>query len=305
MADGAQANPREFRKKGLVRHPSGWRGPSLRASSPLRNSRSYLGMKTFITIASWAGNSQHPLGSRAVLPTAHSSLLNLRSMVEANTGRNAILSFVGYGCYCGVGGRGLPMGEVYWCCHVHDCCYQKLFDLGCHTYVDHYDYTIENNTNIVCSELNQTERDQQTCECDKSVVLRFQKQTYRRKERGNYLNTYRQSPTPNCSIYGPRPPPLPSALWGLTERRVGGSGPGDQPDGAGGGGGGSGAPGLPSSEPSSKTGPRGLRKAGALATWLLQPRPGCGFILDVAGGMCPVGVSPECGRQDLRKTGGL
>ena len=39
MADGAQANPKEFRKKGLVRQPSGWRGPSLRASSPLRNSR--------------------------------------------------------------------------------------------------------------------------------------------------------------------------------------------------------------------------------------------------------------------------
>lgn len=126
------------------------------------------------------------------------------------------------------------------------------------------------------------------------------------KEHGNHLNIYRQSPTPNCSIYGPCPPPLPSALWGLTERRVGGSSPGDQPDGAGGGGGGSGAPGLPSSlEPSSETGPRGLRKAGALATWLLQPRPGCGFILHVAGGMCPVGVSPECGRQDLRKTGGL
>lgn len=38
------------------------------------------------------------------------------------------------------------------CCHAHDCCYQKLFDLGCHTYVDHYDYTIENDTDIVCSE---------------------------------------------------------------------------------------------------------------------------------------------------------
>ncbi|XP_059974408.1 LOW QUALITY PROTEIN: group IIF secretory phospholipase A2 [Mesoplodon densirostris] len=297
MADGTQANPKEFRKKGLVRHPSGWRGPSLRASSPLRNSRSYLGAKTFIAIAILAS---------CVLPAAHSSLLNLKSMVEANTGRNAILSFVGYGCYCGRGGHGLPMDEVDWCCHAHDCCYQKLFDLGCHTYVDHYDYTIENNTNIVCSELNQTERDQQTCECDKSVVLCFQKPTYREEGAWQRPQHLRQSPTPNCSIYGPRPPPLPSALWGLTERSVGGSRPGDQPDGAGGGGGGSGAPGLPSSlEPSSETGPRGLRKARALAPWLLQPRPGCGFILDVAGGICPVGVSPECGRQGLRKTGGL
>lgn len=38
------------------------------------------------------------------------------------------------------------------CCHAHDCCYQKLFDQGCHTYVDHYEYSIENNTTIVCSE---------------------------------------------------------------------------------------------------------------------------------------------------------
>lgn len=38
------------------------------------------------------------------------------------------------------------------CCHAHDCCYQKLFDQGCHPYVDHYEHTIENNATIVCSE---------------------------------------------------------------------------------------------------------------------------------------------------------
>lgn len=74
---------------------------------------------------------------------------------------------------------------------------------------------------------------------------------------------------------------------GLAEELGGGSGPGGQADGAGGGGGGSGAPGASGRLPSGAfRWSRGLRKvwALALATRLLKPSPGCGFILDAARG---------------------
>ncbi|XP_006883739.1 PREDICTED: group IIF secretory phospholipase A2 [Elephantulus edwardii] len=194
MADGAQANHKGFRKKVLVRHPSGCGTSCFRASSAWRTCRSGLALKKFFIIAILASS---------ILPMTQGGLLNLQAMVEALTGRNAIRDFVGYGCYCGPGGRGLPMDEVDWCCHAHDCCYQKLFDLGCHPYVDRYEYTIENNT-VFCSELNKTECDKQTCECDKDVTLCLMTHKYNEKYRG-YLNIRCRGTMPDCNIYEPLP----------------------------------------------------------------------------------------------------
>lgn len=67
-------------------------------------------------------------------------------------------------------------------------------------YAKAHEYSIEDDTTIVCRDLNQTDCDRQTCECDKSVALCFRKQMYNEKHR-NFLNIYCQGATPNCSIY--------------------------------------------------------------------------------------------------------
>ena len=36
------------------------------------------------------------------------------------------LSFMDYGCYCGVGGDGFPVDETDSCCQFHDACWTKV-----------------------------------------------------------------------------------------------------------------------------------------------------------------------------------
>ncbi|XP_054953290.1 phospholipase A2 group V isoform X3 [Pan paniscus] len=52
-------------------------------------------------------------GQRGV-PAVQGGLLDLKSMIEKVTGKNALTNYGFYGCYCGWGGRGTPKDGTDW-----------------------------------------------------------------------------------------------------------------------------------------------------------------------------------------------
>ncbi|CAK7321176.1 Putative inactive group IIC secretory phospholipase A2 [Vulpes lagopus] len=81
-----------------------------------------------------------------LMAPAHSSFWQFQRMVKHVTGRSAFFSYYGYGCYCGLGGKGTPMDDTDRCCLAHDCCYGKLKQLGCQPVLNGYQFHIANGT---------------------------------------------------------------------------------------------------------------------------------------------------------------
>ncbi|XP_062962390.1 putative inactive group IIC secretory phospholipase A2 isoform X3 [Cynocephalus volans] len=80
----------------------------------------------------------------------HCSFWQFQRMVKRVTGRSAFFSYYGYGCYCGLGGKGVPMDDTDRCCLAHDCCYEKLKEFGCQPVLNSYQFHIINRT-VVCT----------------------------------------------------------------------------------------------------------------------------------------------------------
>ncbi|XP_034812952.1 phospholipase A2 group V isoform X1 [Pan paniscus] len=78
-------------------------------------------------------------GQRGV-PAVQGGLLDLKSMIEKVTGKNALTNYGFYGCYCGWGGRGTPKDGTDWCCWAHDHCYGRLEEKGCNIRTQSYKY---------------------------------------------------------------------------------------------------------------------------------------------------------------------
>ncbi|KAF4801758.1 group 10 secretory phospholipase A2-like protein [Turdus rufiventris] len=89
--------------------------------------------------AVWEGalGKSHSLHTRGII--------ELAGAITCGTGRSP-LAYIGYGCYCGLGGRGWPKDKTDWCCHRHDCCYDTAEKEGCNPKVQRYQWACEQNT---------------------------------------------------------------------------------------------------------------------------------------------------------------
>ncbi|KFO19189.1 Putative inactive group IIC secretory phospholipase A2 [Fukomys damarensis] len=105
-----------------------------------------------------------------------SSFWQFQRMVKHITGRSAFLSYYGYGCYCGLGGKGVPVDDTDRCCRAHDCCYKKLKEFGCQPLLNSYRFHILNGS-VVCGcspgPSGSCLCGLKACECDKRSVYCF------------------------------------------------------------------------------------------------------------------------------------
>ncbi|XP_006031560.1 basic phospholipase A2 daboxin P-like [Alligator sinensis] len=133
------------------------------------------------------------------------SVLEYQKMIKQVTGKGAILSYYGYGCYCGSKGKGEPKDATDWCCHIHNCCYKRLKESNCHGHTKRYDYAYKNG-NIICGESSPLGKmgtwkscEKMICECDKTPAACFQKaaKTYNTKY-NHYPDFICKGETPSC-----------------------------------------------------------------------------------------------------------
>ncbi|XP_041959672.1 phospholipase A2-like [Alosa sapidissima] len=102
-------------------------------------------------------------------------LLELAGIIKCSTGR-AAMSYMMYGCYCGLGGQGWPRDKADWCCHKHDCCYGKAEDIGCQSKTEKYSWTCLDH-HPDCESM-EDKCAQMLCRCDREAAQCLQRAPY-------------------------------------------------------------------------------------------------------------------------------
>ncbi|XP_063284908.1 group 10 secretory phospholipase A2 isoform X2 [Pelobates fuscus] len=124
-------------------------------------------------------------------------LFELDGAIKCEAGRSSLI-YIGYGCYCGLGGHGMPKDNIDWCCHKHDCCYDEAEKLGCKTKMGSYKWTCKDSS-VQCDALE--DRCQKlTCKCDKDIARCLRSTSYNAKYI-LYPNFLCGSSTPACNMY--------------------------------------------------------------------------------------------------------
>ncbi|KAL9984943.1 hypothetical protein ACROYT_G007290 [Oculina patagonica] len=70
------------------------------------------------------GKEEISSGGRNFVSTKR-GVLKFGVMIYCATGRNPF-DYIGYGCWCGFGGKGTPVDNVDRCCRAHDWCYDNI-----------------------------------------------------------------------------------------------------------------------------------------------------------------------------------
>ncbi|XP_063091282.1 phospholipase A2, membrane associated-like [Cavia porcellus] len=128
----------------------------------------------------------------------YGDLLQFSKMIKSKTGKDSVLSYGSYGCFCGLGGKGTPKDGTDWCCAIHDCCYKHLERRGCiNLKTLQYDVTIIRSS-ITCNVI-QPSCKKLLCECDKAAASCFANNLYSYSVKYQfYPNLLCTGNTPSC-----------------------------------------------------------------------------------------------------------
>ncbi|XP_058160811.1 phospholipase A2 group V [Dasypus novemcinctus] len=138
-------------------------------------------MKTLLTVA-WL--------LACGVPSVLGDLVDLKTMIEQVTGKNALTNYGFYGCYCGWGGEGNPKDGTDWCCLRHDRCYGQLEEKGCDIWTQSYRYRFSQGW-VTCEPAPFCQV--QLCACDRRLVYCL------RRNLGSYNPSYRFFPRIFCT----------------------------------------------------------------------------------------------------------
>ncbi|XP_027048972.1 phospholipase A2 A2-hormotoxin-Apt1a-like [Pocillopora damicornis] len=100
-------------------------------------------------------------------------------MIRCETGRSAF-DYLGYGCYCGLGGKGTPVDGVDRCCQEHDACYDRIINSGiCPSDNDvYYEFYSQVGCSGCASRPSNNACELAICKCDSVAARCFVRNTF-------------------------------------------------------------------------------------------------------------------------------